>query len=172
MKWMARAMATDWRWPPESFDHRLLEAAEVRVEPVHHLAAFGFHGDVVKRAEGGLELAAKIEVGGGIDIVGKRQRLVDRLDAERLGIARIVDVDFLAVDEDLAVVALVGAGQDLDQRRLAGAVVAEKADDFAGIKIDRRMVDGLDAAEGDRDVAHLDQRRAAFASVSRTALRL
>ena len=70
-------------------------------------------------------------------------------------------VDFLAVDEDLAGVALVGAGQDLDQRRLAGAVVAEQAHHLAGIEIDAGMVDGLDAAEGDRDVAHLDQRGAA-----------
>ena len=30
--------------------HRLLEAAEVGIEPVHHLAAFGLHGDVIQRA--------------------------------------------------------------------------------------------------------------------------
>ena len=60
----------------------------------------------------------------------------------------------------VAVVALVGAGQDLDQRRLAGAIVAEQADHLAGIEIDRGVVDRLDAAEGDRDVLHLDQRRA------------
>ena len=56
-------------------------------------------------------------------------------------------------------IALVGAGQDLDQRRLAGAVVAEQRHDLAGIEIDRGVVDGADAAEGDRDVVHLDQRR-------------
>ncbi len=49
-----------------------------------------------------------------------------------LGIARVVDVDLLAFDEDVAMVALVGAGQDLDQRRLAGAVVAQQAHHFAG----------------------------------------
>ena len=80
--------------------HRLLEAAEVGVEAAHHLAALGLHRDVVERAPAGAQLAAEIEVGGGIDIVGERQRLVDRLDAERLGVARVVDLDLLAVDED------------------------------------------------------------------------
>ncbi|MGC3974981.1 MAG: hypothetical protein QM771_11435 [Nitrospira sp.] len=57
-------------------------------------------------------------------------------------------------------VALVGAGQDLDQRRFAGAIVAEQRHHFTGEKIDGRVVDGADAAEGDRDVAHVDQRNA------------
>ena len=41
----------------------------------------------------------------------------------------------------VAGIALVGAGQDLDQRRLAGAVVAEQRHHLAGIEIDRRVVD-------------------------------
>ena len=49
----------------------------------------------------GQQLAAEEQVGGGVDIVGQRQRLVDRLDAIVLGVARIVDRGFLAVDEDL-----------------------------------------------------------------------
>ncbi len=69
--------------------------------------------------------------------------------------------DFAAVHENLAGIALVGAGQHLDQRGFAGAVVAEQADDFAGIEINAGVIDGLDAAEGNRDVAHLDQRCAA-----------
>ena len=106
----------------------------------------------------GPQLAAEIEVGGGVDIVGERQRLVDRLDAVSLGVARIADVGLLAVDEDVAGIALVGAGQDLDQRRLAGAVVAEQPDHLAGVEIDAGVVDGLDAAERDREVAKLDER--------------
>ena len=59
----------------------------------------------------------------------------------------------------VAAVALVGAGQDLDQRRLAGAIVAEQGHDLARIKVDGSIIDGADAAEGDRDVLHLDKRR-------------
>jgi hypothetical protein len=36
--------------------------------------------------------------------------------------------------------------------------VAQKAHDFAGVKVDRDVIDGLDAAEGDRDVAQFDKR--------------
>ena len=45
-------------------------------------------------------------------------------------------VDGLAVDEDLARVGRVGAGQRVDQRRLAGAVAADEADDLAGVQVD------------------------------------
>jgi hypothetical protein len=65
----------------------------------------------------------------------------------------------LAVDVDLARIRLVGPGEDLDQRRLAGTVMAEQPDYFPGAKIDGDAVHGLDAPEGDGDVAHLDERR-------------
>ena len=65
----------------------------------------------------------------------------------------------LAVDKDLARIRLVGAGEDLDQRRFSCAVMAEQADHLAGTQIDGDAVHGLDAAEGDGDVAHLDERR-------------
>jgi hypothetical protein len=66
-------------------------------------------------------------------------------------------VRLLAVDVDLAAVALQRARQHLHQHRLAGAVVAEHADHFAGVEVDGDMVDGLDAAEGLHHVAHFDK---------------
>ena len=72
-------------------DHRLLEAAEIGVEPPHHLARLGFHRRVVERAPAGEDLAAEIEIRRRIDVVGERERLVDRLDAVVLGVARVVD---------------------------------------------------------------------------------
>ena len=90
-------------------DHRLLEAAEVRIEPPHHLARLGLHRGVVERAPAGEQLAAEIEVRRGVDIVGERERLIHRLDAIVLGVARVVDPGFLPIDEDLPAVALVGA---------------------------------------------------------------
>ena len=81
--------------------HRLLEAAEVGIEPPHHLARLRLHRGVVERAPAGAEFAAEVEVRGRVDVIGERQRLVDRLDAVGLGVARVVDRRFLAVDEDL-----------------------------------------------------------------------
>ena len=52
------------------------------------------------------------------------------------------------------------AGERADQRGLAGAVAADEADDLAREQVDRDAVDGVDAAERDADVAHLDERDA------------
>ena len=52
------------------------------------------------------------------------------------------------------------AGERADERRLAGAVAADQADDLARVEVDADVVDGVDAAERDADVAHLDQRHA------------
>jgi hypothetical protein len=80
----------------------------------------------------------------------------------------VVDRRLAAVDEDLAAVALVGAREHLHQRRLAGAVVAEHADHLAGVEVDRDVVDGLDAAEG--DFACRASRRAGSGTVDLVAI--
>ena len=69
-------------------------------------------------------LAAEEDVGADRQIVGQRQVLVDRLDAVVAGLLRRREGDRLAVEQDLALVGLVDARDRLDQRRLAGAVVA------------------------------------------------
>ena len=54
----------------------------------------------------------------------------------------------LAADQDLAVVGRVDARQRLDQRRLAGAVVAQQAMDLAGRRRrTRRPLSAIDRAE-------------------------
>jgi hypothetical protein len=65
----------------------------------------------------------------------------------------------------LAIVASSGiarerAGENLDQRRLARAVMTDDSHDFAGVKIDRCPIDGAQTAERERNVAHLDERYA------------
>jgi hypothetical protein len=50
-------------------------------------------------------------------------------------------------------------GQRLDQGRFAGAVVAEQAQDLAGVHIHRDVLERDDAAEVFADLARLDQRR-------------
>ena len=83
--------------------------------------------------------------------------LVDGRDAVVKRLARGGEVDLLAVDLQGAVVVRMQAGDDLDQRRLAGAVVAEHPRDLA--RPDRE-VDALERPDGAvalADVDHLDQ---------------
>ena len=73
---------------------------------------------------------------------------------------------FLAANGDGSGIARIGAGENLDQRRFAGAVMADQRHDFAGMKIDRHPIDGVNAAEGERNVAHLDKRSGGTSSTS------
>ena len=138
---------------------RGLEVPEPRVEAAHDLAGRGLHRGVVERPEARGQLAAEEQVGRRVHVVRQRERLVDRLDPQGLRVARVVDRDLLAVDEDLAGIGDVGTGQDPHQGRLAGAVAADQADDLAGVEVHVHPVHGMDAAERDADVAHLDERR-------------
>ena len=73
--------------------------------------------------------------------------LVDHADAGADRVAGAAELDRLAVDEDLALVRPVEAGEDVHQRGLAGAVLAEQAEDLA--RPDRQVHVGIgdDAAE-------------------------
>jgi hypothetical protein len=75
-------------------------------------------------------------------------------------------VTALAVDEDLAAIALDRARQHLHQHRLARAVVAQNAHDLARVEVDGDVVDGLDAAEGLLHVAQFDKRSAGSRSIT------
>ena len=74
-------------------------------------------------------------------------------NAQRLRVARVAEGDRLAVDEDLTRARPVDAGQHLDQRRLAGAVVAEQAMHLAGIDLDVDVLQRPDRTERDADAA-------------------
>ena len=63
------------------------------------------------------------------------------------------DPDRLAVDQDLAFVRLLHAGEDADQRRLAGAILAQQDMDLARIELERDAVIGHHAGEALGDVA-------------------
>ena len=65
----------------------------------------------------------------------------------------------LAVDQDLAAVGLVEAVEDVHQRRLAGAVLADDAVDRAGRDDEVDVAVGVDRAEALVDAAQLDRRR-------------
>ena len=139
-------------------DHRLLEAAEIGIEPPHHLARLRLHRGVVERSPAGPAVRGR-------DRGSTPRRRCRRAPApgrpsrcrnswRRAGLLIVASWPLMKMCPP---VALVGARQHLDQAGLAGAVVAEQADDFAGIEIDRGVVDRLQAAEGERDVLHLDE---------------
>ena len=68
------------------------EAREVRVQPPHDLARLGLHARVVEACRTRVVSSRpRNRFARRIDVVGQGERLVDRLDVERLGVARVAD---------------------------------------------------------------------------------
>ena len=91
----------------------------------------------------------------------KRQLLVDRAQPERLRPRSGIDPHLFAADHEAAVVGRDGPVQDMHQRRLAGAVVADDADAFPrrDTKID--AVQSPDGAVGFFDAFEVDEKTVA-----------
>ena len=94
-----------------------------------------------------VELAAEEEVGDDVEVVAERQVLEDGRDAEVLGLGRAVDGRGLAVELHGALVGRVDARDGLDERRLAGAVVADQGDDLVRADVEVDAAEGLHGAE-------------------------
>jgi hypothetical protein len=127
----------------------------------------------------------------GIEVDALRMGLVGVADDARLGdaLADRVEHDAGIVEQRLlrhvadpqalrllqeAVVELLQAGDDLEQRRLAGAVAADQADALARLERQRRAVEQGDVAEGEVGVGEGKDghgRKAAQARRSRFSLR-
>ena len=123
----ARATATDWRWPPESVATGWrIDRIVVTARRLQRLGRLRLHRRLLQPLEPVVRLAAEVHVLDDVEVVAEREILVDDLDPELRRVLRPVDVDRLAVEEDLAGVHRVDAGDALDQRRLAGAVVADE----------------------------------------------
>ena len=124
--WTALATATDCRWPPESvatgwrIDEIVVTASDFSVSAVF----FSIAGS--SRICQRLSLAAEVHVLDDVEVVAEREILVDDLDPEPRGVLRPVDVHLLALEQDLAAVGGMRAGDALDERRLARAVVADE----------------------------------------------
>ena len=110
--------------------------------------------------------------GGGVDASGRiqAQRMGELLGqtivVENVGaaagtvgslrVARAVDGERVAVDDNLAGVRRVGSRQRVHQGRLAGPVASDEGHHLARVEIHAHAVDGVHAAEGDADVPHLN----------------
>ena len=70
----------------------MLEFLEVRVEAAHDLAGFNLHRVVIDKARRGRQSSSQKEARSGVEIGRQRQRLIDRLNIQRAGIAGAVDL--------------------------------------------------------------------------------
>ncbi len=91
--------------------------------------------------------AADDQIFGGGERRHQREMLIDHADAERLSVLGIGDSYLLAIEFDLAFVGRVETHDAFDQRRLAGAVLAEQRVEGAGGHLDRDIVERLEATE-------------------------
>ena len=104
------------------------------------------------------DLAAEKHVLGDVEVVGQGEVLVDELDPERGGRARVVDRHRLALEEQLTAVDAVDAREALDQRGLAGAVVTDQCGDLAGIDVEVHVVEHVHGAEALVELASREDR--------------
>ena len=109
--------------------------------------------------------AAEAE-GGGVaeeDVLGdgelgeEQELLVDGGDAALDRVARGDGGELALADADAAAVGGVHAGDDLDERRLAGAVLAEERVHLAGEDVEVDVLEDADAGEGLRDAGERDE---------------
>ena len=99
-------------------------------------------------------LAAEEDVLGGGEVRHQRQLLVDGADAEVVGLPRALDAHHAAVDLDRPRIPRHRAAQDLHQRRLARAVLAEQYVNFSLPNVEIDAVERDDAGERFADAGH------------------
>ena len=152
------AIATVWRWPPES--EETLWRTDFTVRTESEASVVRARSSMVSsssRIPVLMLLAAEEHVLDDVEVVAQREVLVDDLDAERRGVLGAVDRDRLALEEELPGVGAVDAGDRLDQRRLAGAVVTDEGGDLARVDLEVDVVQHLDGAEALVDSTQLEQ---------------
>ena len=165
---VARATATACRWPPDSELTRLRRLSIVvtwrsrmRSDACSSISVLGEDPHRVRERPRLGELTAEVEVRDDVEVVAQRQILVDGLDPEPVGVARVADRHLPALEAVAPAVGGLRAGDGLDQRGLAGAVVAHERDDLARVDLEVDVGERLDGAEALRDPDALEQRRRA-----------
>ena len=146
-------MATVWRWPPES-DAMVMRTDGILADSCRSSSQERFSISTSSERASGRVLLAEVEVGDDVEVVAEGEVLEDRRDAEVLGLLRAVDGDRLAVEDHLALVGGVDTGHDLDERRLAGTVVAHEGHDLTRVHVDRDVLERLHGAESLADARH------------------
>ena len=135
-------------------------------QPVERLPGAGLHRVLVQR-RGAAELTTEEHVLDHIQVVAEREVLVDDLDPERVGVAGPVDGHGLALEEVLTLVEAVDPGDALDQRALAGAVVAHQRGDLAAAYVEVHTAEHMDGPEALLDATQAEDRRVVGAGIPR-----
>ena len=167
----ARRISTRCRLPTDSAPTIWSAARSSISSEASSASALVAHGAPVDPARPGARRVAEEDVLGDGELGKQQQLLIDRRDAGALGVVGRGEAGLAAVDQDRARVGLVDARTDLDQRRLAGAVLAEQRMDLAGVHVERDAGERAHARERLLDVAHLEERRAPSAAARSCRLR-
>ncbi len=116
-------------------------------QPGEDLLHLALHRTGVDAAAAAQRLAADEDVLGDRQVGEQRWLLVDDRDPALGGVARAVEEDVLAVDRQRSAVGLMDAAEDLDQRRLPGAVLADERMGLAGVELQGHVLQGVHAGE-------------------------
>ena len=105
-----------------------------------------------------LLLVVEEDVLGDREVGAEGELLMDDDDALGLAVAKALEGDFLAFEDDVAVVRAVrvDARQHLHESRLAGAVLAADGVDLAALDLEVDVRECFHAGEGLGDAAHLE----------------
>ena len=123
----------------------------VRIDPqrqsIEHRSRARAHRRFVEPAEAA-DLAAAEDVGRDAEVGQAQHLLVDHADAVLDGLARARRRERLSAPADLAAIGPDQPGEDLQQRRLAGAVLADERVRLALRHIEADAAQGVDGAKG------------------------
>ena len=163
----ARVMATCWRWPPES-DETFVDSGgrdtPKRSKPSctsRRMPRLFIRCRALAAEPGPELLAAQVDVLPDVQGGHQRQRLEDGLDAGGPGLGRVRELAPDAVHQELALVGPDVPREDVDERRLARAVVAHEADDLARVQPQADVAQGRHRAVALGRVRDLEQDRGA-----------
>ena len=147
-------ISTSWRWAEESWSPMRLRAGPSNPYSARLRCTCSLSARRSRRAAAGQ--LADPDVFGDVDAGDDLRLLVDDADAGGVGLARVGEAQRLAVDRQRAGIRLVVAVDDLEQRGLAGPVLAHKGENLAGPDVERDVGEGLDVGERLADVANLE----------------
>jgi hypothetical protein len=157
------AISTIWACDTESWRTRRVTSIEVwRVASSSRVGAT--LGAGVDEAEA-MALVAEEDVLLDGEVGHEAELLVDHHDPGGLRLDRVAEGARGAGHHDLAGRRRVETADQLEERRLAGAVLAQDGVHLAGVDVDVDAVQDLDGSERHRQAAPLEQRAAAFGSV-------
>jgi len=128
------------------------------LQPLQNPRRFRFHRAEIEQPQGGPDLTAQQHVVGNTAIRQQVEQLVDGRHATLEGISGGLRIVGLPVQCDVPRVAAHGSGEDLHQRALARAVLAQQRQDFAAADPQIHLVQRANARELLADLACFEQR--------------